>query len=156
MPRICKRPAPLHIQKEKPDFFHDGVKYDVAGVVYVIARSPFISLLKRSNEIVKRLHAPPSKSKKGQSKKVVTLVGLGEAIPKTLSLGLRYKEMGYKIIITTDIVKVQDEILFLNWSEDTRGAMATKNRSVSRVEIAVSLGDETKKISQKTASLAPP
>ncbi|KAK9320759.1 hypothetical protein V1517DRAFT_196579 [Lipomyces orientalis] len=122
-PDVLKRPkAPgtLHKRPAPPQGLNQPV-------FHVSAKSPFISLLKRAKKEVIKLHS--------RRRNVVLLVGLSKAIEKTLSLGLRFQQMGYAIQVETDTVEIEDDLEPDDLQEEWRQI----TRNVSRVKIAVSL-----------------
>ncbi|KAK9377364.1 uncharacterized protein V1513DRAFT_456221 [Lipomyces chichibuensis] len=115
-----KAPGTLHKRPVPPQGLNQAV-------FHVSAKSPFISLLKRAKKEVIKLHS--------SRRNVVLLVGLSKAIEKTLSLGLRFQQMGYVIQIETDTVEVSDDLE----PDDLQEEWKQITRNVSRIKVAVSL-----------------
>ncbi|KAK9480955.1 hypothetical protein V1514DRAFT_274924, partial [Lipomyces japonicus] len=89
---------------------------------FVRAKSPFVSLLKHSEKVVNKLNT--------KSSTVVRLIGLNKAIPKTISLGLRYQQKGFVIDIHTGTKHVIDE--------DVRGGIRkSQPRHLSTVTVFI-------------------
>ncbi|KAK9241097.1 hypothetical protein V1525DRAFT_423352 [Lipomyces kononenkoae] len=135
-----KAPGKLHKRPAPPQ----GLNHSV---FHVSAKSPFISLLKRAKKEVIKLHSRRRRRRGsgGHSKDDgVILVGLSKAIEKTLSLGLRFQQMGYAIEVETDTVYIDDDLEPDNLQEEWKQI----TRHVSRVKVTVSLKsskDEDKK-----------
>ncbi|KAK9366418.1 hypothetical protein V1509DRAFT_629828 [Lipomyces kononenkoae] len=119
-----KAPGTLHKRPAPPQGLSQAV-------FHVSAKSPFISLLKRAKKEVIKLHSRRQRRRNA----VVMLVGLSKAIEKTLSLGLRFQQMGYAIQIETDTVEINDDLEPDNLHEEWRQI----TRYVSRVKVTVSL-----------------
>ncbi|KAK9461134.1 uncharacterized protein V1516DRAFT_611110, partial [Lipomyces oligophaga] len=100
-------------------------------VFYVTFKSPFISLLKRAKDKVEKLHSSKNFSK--SSTPSIQFVGLAKAIPKTLSLGLRFKAMGYDMKVYCDTVAIVEEV------EAEDKSWIERKRNVSRITVKITV-----------------
>ncbi|AET40939.1 ribonuclease P/MRP protein subunit POP7 Ecym_7087 [Eremothecium cymbalariae DBVPG len=75
-------------------------------VLYVKSKTPYVSALKRINKWLERLQ-----TQKQSSDKYITLLGMGKAIEKTLSIACHFQEIKKcKVGIKTISTEVVDEI----------------------------------------------
>lgn len=105
------------------------IKYsDLETTVHIKAKTPYMSAVKRTLKLLKSL------DKKQPSVKYVTILGMGAAIQKTLSVGLHFQEEeGSKIEVFTKSVEVLDEFEF----DDEDNENSYVKRSVSAIEIHI-------------------
>lgn len=76
--------------------------------------TPFISSIKQIKKILKKFDKSKLNHKKynnGEYKKVqfITVKGMGKAIEKTVSIGMHFQELGYRVDVFTRSVEVLDE-----------------------------------------------
>ncbi|KAK9452473.1 hypothetical protein V1511DRAFT_464422, partial [Dipodascopsis uninucleata] len=88
----------------------------------VSARSPFISLLKHAKREL------PAKNKP------LILLGTNKAIEKTLSLGLRFREMGYNVSVETETITVEEEVEL----NDPGKRWSLQQRPMSQIRVTIS------------------
>lgn len=102
----------------------------------VKSHTPYISAVKKIDKILTKYSGKTInvKYQHGQYKKVrfVSVKGMGKAIEKTLSIGLKYQLDGdYKVDVFTGSIEVLDEILPTDEDEES----VYKRRMVSFVEV---------------------
>ncbi|KAK9449837.1 uncharacterized protein V1518DRAFT_414799 [Limtongia smithiae] len=87
---------------------------------------------KRQRRELRKERQTLMKKYKSHRKKAVMLVGLSRAIDKTVSLGLRFKALGYAVSFTTDTVEVEDELEAAVTAESPTAAADAKWKVVKR------------------------
>lgn len=114
-------------------FSHKKIK----NTIYVKSNTPYVSALKRVNKFLERLQ------KTGGSTHI-SLLGMGKAIEKTLSIGCHFQTAkGRKVDILTTSVDVIDELEEMEQEEedilDEDKETVLKKRTISGVEVRIYL-----------------
>jgi ribonuclease P/MRP protein subunit POP7 len=106
---------------------------DLETTIHIKSNTPYISAVKRTLKLLKNL------SKKQPKVKYITLLGMGAAIQKTLSVGLHFQEEeGAKVEVMTKSVEVLDEFEY----EDEDNENSYSKRKVTAVEVHVYKTDD--------------
>lgn len=119
-----------HIRHNPPKRF----KYsDLETTIHIKASTPYISAIKRTKKLLANL--PKKQPKIGY----ITVLGMGAAIEKTLSIGVFFQsEEGVKVDILTKTVEVLDEFDDEDLDHDT----VYRKRKISAVELHIHKDDE--------------
>ncbi|CAH00150.1 ribonuclease P/MRP protein subunit POP7 [Kluyveromyces lactis] len=115
-------------------FSHDKIKT----TIYVKSSSPYISVVKRTNRFLSNLHRRKSE--------YITLLGMGKAVFKTLSVAAHFNTMGdYKVDILTKTLDVLDEVFADDGKDEDGNEVSTEDReteltkrTLSGVEVRIS------------------
>ncbi|CEP61987.1 ribonuclease P/MRP protein subunit POP7 LALA0_S04e05160g [Lachancea lanzarotensis] len=87
---------------------HPSVKIlshkQIKTTIYVKSTTPYISAVKRVNKFLSQLQR--------HGAQYVTVLGMGKAVEKTLSVGCHFQEeKGKKVVVLTQTIPLVDEIL---------------------------------------------
>ena len=107
--------------------------------------TPFISAVKRIMQILSKFDKSQIKHRRfqgGEYKKVkyITAKGMGKAIEKALSIGIKFEELEYKVEYLTGSVEVLDE--YKEDSEEEEEGSIYEKRMVSYIEARIWLKKE--------------
>ncbi|BAO38438.1 ribonucleases P/MRP protein subunit POP7 [Kluyveromyces marxianus] len=130
--------SPKDVRRKLPTvktFSHDNIKT----TIYVKSSSPYISIVKRTNKFLQELGK--------RKKEYVTLLGMGKAIFKTLSVATHFSSLGdYKVDIFTKTLNVLDEVYADNGKDEDGNDILSEDREVrlssrtiSGVEVRISI-----------------
>jgi len=101
---------------------------DLETTIHIKSSTPYISAIKRCQKLLGNL---PKKQPKAQ---YITIMGMGAAIEKTMSIGVFFqKEQGLKVDMLTKSVEVLDEFDDENLDNDT----IYRKRKISAVELHI-------------------
>lgn len=141
LPKLTKEQKQAKIIKKHPSL-KQSTHNDIKTLIYIKSSTPFVSGIKRVNKFLKNLE----KTKKDPKLQCITLLGMGKAAEKTMTLGCYFAEEKRKRIeIRTTSIDVIDEIIL----QGQDGASITpqlderdketelKKRSLSGVEIKI-------------------
>ncbi|KAG5358805.1 Ribonucleases P/MRP protein subunit POP7 [Yarrowia sp. E02] len=107
---------------------------------YVSSKMPFVSALKKVTKLLKP-------SRKQPKRQYIKMMGMGKCVDKTVSLGLRFQQEGYKVEIYTGQTTLFDEIKVSEQSEekmdvdgdesDSDEEVVKQQRVISTIEVRV-------------------
>ncbi|AMD19640.1 HCL511Cp [Eremothecium sinecaudum] len=109
----------------------------VKRVIYVKSKTPYVSALKRVNKMLQMLEKQPA-----NTDKYITLMGMGQAVEKTLSVGCHFQEhKNHRVVIKTASTEVVDEVIKYSDGEDSVNEEDRETelqlRKVSGVEVRI-------------------
>ncbi|GAB0135919.1 hypothetical protein EsDP_00004240 [Epichloe bromicola] len=157
-PRAQDKLAPIpkgaHVQK-RPLTRPQLSSSSKSPTIYISSKTPFISAVRRVRKLLTRsLRAAPAPknaslhsrvealkrstntANEGHRPLVVTVMGTGKAIEKTLSLASWFEQQGdCHVALRTKTIKTVDEVVL----QDETGADESRVRNVSCLEVAISL-----------------
>ncbi|SCU87237.1 LAME_0D09296g1_1 [Lachancea meyersii CBS 8951] len=120
---------------------HPSVKVlshkQIKTTIYLKSKTPYISALKRVTKFMTQLQR--------QGAEYVTVLGMGKAVEKTLSIACHFQEeKGKKVVVLTQSVALLDEILAdenddenVEDIEDEDRETVLRKRTVSGVEVRI-------------------
>ncbi|KAG5358435.1 Ribonucleases P/MRP protein subunit POP7 [Yarrowia sp. B02] len=103
---------------------------------YVSSKMPFVSALKKVTKLLKPSRQQPNRQ-------FVRMMGMGKCVDKTLSLGLRFQQEGYRVGIYTgettlfDEIKVHSEEKMDLDESDSDEEIVKQQRVISTIEVRV-------------------